>query len=293
MVLYAVDEIVDNYTLLKISIEFCAQNYRSMISIITPVYNGIAHIESCLKVVIDQQCDNVEHIIADGGSKDGTAEILAQYAERYAHIRYISEQDKGQSDAMNKGLKMAKGDIVGILNVDDYYEPGVLQRIEKKFESLPKLSFLVGNCNVRNSEGDLVYINKPKKLKLTQLLKGWRINPHPVNPIAYFYHKALHDEIGPYNVDEHYAMDLEFIYRVVQVANLHYVDEIWGNYIQLPESKTQTDKARGESSDRAEAVRIKFRQQLSPLRRIIYYMEHHYAWFMYRLSRRLQRLFDS
>ena len=97
-----------------------------MISIITPVYNGKRFIEFCIKNVIDQKCPNMEHIIVDGGSTDGTVEIIQRYAERYKHIRWVSEKDKGQSDAMNKGIRLAEGNIIGILNADDYYEPNVL-----------------------------------------------------------------------------------------------------------------------------------------------------------------------
>ena len=101
-----------------------------MISVITPVYNGESFIESCIKIVIEQNCGDVEHIIVDGGSQDGTVTIIKQYAEKYPHIRWISEADQGQSDAMNKGLDMAKGNIISFLNVDDYYEPLVLNKIQ-------------------------------------------------------------------------------------------------------------------------------------------------------------------
>lgn len=74
-----------------------------MISVITPVYNGESFIESCIKIVIEQNCSNVEHIIVDGGSQDGTVDIIRKYADQYAHIPWLSEPDKGQSDAMNIG----------------------------------------------------------------------------------------------------------------------------------------------------------------------------------------------
>ena len=133
-----------------------------MISIITPVYNGEKFIESCIKVVIDQNCPDVEHIIMDGGSKDRTIDIIKQYAEKYPHIRWISEKDKGQSDAMNKGIAMAKGEIVGILNVDDFYEANVLNRVIENFKSLPEPSLLVGNCNILDGEDNFIEINKPE-----------------------------------------------------------------------------------------------------------------------------------
>jgi len=128
-----------------------------MISVITPVYNGERFIEACIQVVIDQQCSDVEHIIMDGGSKDGTVDIIKRYAEQYSHIRWLSEKDQGQSDAMNKGIAMAKGEILAILNVDDYYEPNVLKRVTEIFKILPEPSLLVGNCNIWDSNGFKVY----------------------------------------------------------------------------------------------------------------------------------------
>ena len=89
------------------------------LSIITPVFNGIRFIESCIINVIEQKCPNLEHIIVDGGSTDGTVEIITSYAERYEHIKWVSEKDHGQSDAMNKGIAKALGSILGFLNVDD------------------------------------------------------------------------------------------------------------------------------------------------------------------------------
>ncbi|MBU1997727.1 MAG: glycosyltransferase, partial [Candidatus Omnitrophica bacterium] len=92
------------------------------LSIITPVFQGSKYMAECIESVAQQNCDTLEHIIIDGGSTDGTVDILKEYAAKYEHIRYISEKDEGQSSAMNKGLKMAKGAIIGFLNADYYYE---------------------------------------------------------------------------------------------------------------------------------------------------------------------------
>lgn len=201
-----------------------------MISIITPVYNSERFIESCIKVVIDQACPDIEHIIIDGGSIDKTVEIIKQYANKYQHIRWVSEKDEGQSDAMNKGIAMAKGDIIAFLNVDDFYEPNVLNRISEIFETLPEPSLLAGNCNLCNEQGQVTWVHRPAKPELAEWLKFWRGCPWPLNPSSYFYHKALHQKIGFYKVDEHYAMDIDFLFRAVQVANVKYMDETWGNF---------------------------------------------------------------
>ncbi|EAZ92455.1 glycosyltransferase family 2 protein [Crocosphaera chwakensis] len=234
-----------------------------MISVITPVYKGEAFIESCIKVVIEQNCSDVEHIIVDGGSQDKTVDIIKQYAEKYPHLRWISEADQGQSDAMNKGINLAKGDILAILNVDDYYQPNTLNRVLDIFKTLPKNSFLVGNCKVWDEQGKVKFINKPQKLKLTELLLGWSINPHPINPSAYFYHKSLHNEIGLYDVEDHYTMDVDFLLRVVQKAKVHYQDELWGNYRDIEGTKTFNDRESGQGEKRMKNLFDQYYQQLS------------------------------
>ncbi len=235
-----------------------------MITVITPVYNGEAFIESCIQVVIEQNCSDVEHIIVDGGSKDKTVGIIKQYAENYPHLRWISEADQGQSDAMNKGINLAKGEIIAILNVDDYYQPHVLNRVLDIFKTLPNNSFLVGNCKVWDENGKVKFINKPQKLKLTELLLGWSINPHPINPSAYFYHKSLHDEIGLYDIEDHYTMDVDFLFRVVQKAKVYYQDELWGNYRDIEGTKTFNDRESGQGEKRMSNLFNKYYQQLSP-----------------------------
>lgn len=260
-----------------------------MLSIITPVYNGARFIESCIKVVIDQACPDVEHIIVDGGSTDGTLDIITQSAQKYPHIRWISEPDQGQSDAINKGIALAKHKIIGILNVDDFYEPNVLNRVREIFATLPEPSLVVGNCNVWNQEGKIDYVNKPTKLSIIDILQGFNINPHPVNPAAYFYHKSLHLKIGYYNLEEDFAMDVDFIFKAVQHAHVKYIDETWGNYRMIPGTKTFEDMQSGKTFIRLkrlinshlktlplwQQIQILFGEKTHPLKtRIIYFYKY-------------------
>src|SRR5687768_11172166 len=98
-----------------------------LISMITVVRNGAAHMEQCIKSVLEQAGANLEYIVVDGGSTDGTVEIIKKYEGKIT--AWISEKDKGISDAFNKGIAMAKGNIIGLINSDDWLEPGVLARI--------------------------------------------------------------------------------------------------------------------------------------------------------------------
>ena len=206
------------------------------ISVITPVYNGERFIESCLRSVVEQNCPDVEHIIMDGGSKDRTIEIVKEYADRHPHIRWVSEKDKGQSDAMNKGLRLARGSLLGFLNADDFYEPGALAAVREIFETLPEPSILIGNCNVIDDTGKLLWLNKPDT-KYYQLLQVWRFKM-PNNPSAYFYHRSLHDQIGEFDVDDHYVMDYDFLLKAFRASKVVYVDKTFGNYRMYADNKT-------------------------------------------------------
>lgn len=239
------------------------------LSVITPVFNSIRFIEFCIRNVIGQNCPDVEHIIVDGGSSDGTVETVKRYADQYPHIRWISEKDEGQSDAMNKGIAMARGGIIGFLNVDDYYEPDVLGRVLKIFSTLPEPSLVVGNCNVLDDSGAVIYLNRPQKLGLFYLISGFDIHQWPVNPAAYFYHKSLHEKVGLYDVNEHYGLDLDFLLRAVQEANVAYVDETWGNWRNLRGNKTFQLCERGENIDVCHTIFRKYEKDLPAKKRMV------------------------
>jgi glycosyltransferase involved in cell wall biosynthesis len=212
------------------------------LSIITPVYNSITFIEKCIQNVIDQNCsENVEHLIVDAGSTDGTFEIIKEYTSKYTHIRYISEPDKGQSDAMNKGIKLAKGEIISFLNADDAYNPFVIKRVLQLFQH-KNLSFAVGNCRLIYDQGDTIYINRPQRLKDYHFFSGKL--PFPINPCAYFYKKEIHNHpnIGLYNEQNHYNMDYEFLLKCSLHYPMTYFNEDWGVMLEHPNAKTSSDK---------------------------------------------------
>ena len=108
-------------------------------SIVSSSYNQAAYLEECLLSVKEQDYPNVEHIVMDGGSNDGSVEILREYAAKpgWSHLHWLSEKDRGQSDALNKGFQRAQGDVIGWLNSDDFYLPSCFKSVAEVFEDEP------------------------------------------------------------------------------------------------------------------------------------------------------------
>ena len=229
------------------------------LSIITPVFNSISYIELCIQNVCSQGCtDEIEHLIIDGGSSDGTAELITTLADIYPHIKWISEKDRGQSHAMNKGIKLATGKYLSFLNVDDYYSENALKDVLAIISAKDAPEFIVGNCNVWNPDGTLQYINQPSKLKIWHLLSGYYL---PVNPSAYFYKKEIHNRIGSYNEENHHNMDIEFLIQAASVTEMKYYPKIWGNFRLLPNTKTVNDQNSGTIEQRKKELYQRYLQK--------------------------------
>ena len=234
------------------------------LSIITPVYNGQKYMAQFLQRVIDQNCPSMEHIIVDGQSSDDTVKIIKSFADKYSHIRWMSEKDRGVGDALNKGLAMARGKIIGVLALDDCYQPGALNEILKSFQSLSEPSFLMGNCNVWDEKGELVSIIKPKGLSPLKILFGYQYS----NPAAYFYHKSLHQKVGLYGIEE--PIDLDFLLRVYSLVNVHYVDRILGDFRLTPDSITLQSDVDGTQDANVNKIIQRYLQILPVGKRIVY-----------------------
>lgn len=233
-----------------------------MISIITPAYQSVAYLPLCIESVAAQYQDGMEHLIVDGGSTDGTLEILNEYAARYPHIRWVSEKDRGQSHAMNKGLGMARNPVVSFLNADDRYEPGALEFAQHFFAQAKPNTFLVGDCRVLKADGSQYMINRPCPFQAASFILDYNF---PYNPSAYFYHKSIHQLVGPYDEEDHLTMDIDFIFRMMQVAHIVYVPRILGQYVMVENSKTMKEISAGRNVENLIKVFTRYEPGL-PLR---------------------------
>ena len=180
-------------------------------SIITVCLNSVATIEDTIKSILIQDYKDIEHIVVDGGSTDGTLEILANYRNRIA--KCVSESDKGIYDAMNKGIRLSSGNIVAALNSDDIYA--------SKSIISEMVEFMQGN-DLDAAYGDLVYVNCKNTNRITRFWKtgtykkrafsyGWVI-PHP----TFFCRKQVFEKYGYFNEDFQIAADFELMLRFVE-----------------------------------------------------------------------------
>ena len=149
-------------------------NKKPRISIVTPVYNCEQYIEKCIQSILSQEYYNYEHIIMDGGSTDGTVDILRKYQDEYP-MKWISEPDNGMYDAINKGFQTATGDIYAWINADDCYYPWTFEIVAKVFEK-KEIQWLIGMpSNIKSYDGtDVTYLspNLPPVFNRKMIQKG-------------------------------------------------------------------------------------------------------------------------
>ena len=207
------------------------------ISIITPSYNQAQFIERTIQSILNQNYPNLEYIVMDGGSNDGTVEILKRYSKQ---ITWKSEKDSGQSDAINKRLRAATGDIVAFLNSDDTYEPGALAKVAEFFAKNPEIKWAYGKCRIVN-ENDLE-IRKPITWYKNFLLKKYSyrklLAENFISQPATFWRRELLDEIGYIDEKEHYTMDYEYWLRIGQKYPAGVIDAYLADFRMYDESKS-------------------------------------------------------
>jgi glycosyltransferase involved in cell wall biosynthesis len=181
------------------------------ISIITCCYNAEATIEKTLQSVADQSYSNYEHIIIDGGSIDGTLEIVS----KFSHIaKVISEKDNGIYDAFNKGLKEAIGEVIGYLNADDrYFDDHSLKHIANGFNE--EVDCVFGNLVYVNEKGKKVRFWKSKPYKPNQFQKGW-VPAHP----TFYCRKWCFDKFGGFDETYWISADFDLIMRFLEVGKI-------------------------------------------------------------------------
>lgn len=180
-----------------------------LVSVITVVYNGETHIEQSIKSVLSQTYSNIEYIIIDGLSTDGTLDIIKGYEEKITTL--ISEKDSGIYNAMNKGLTLAQGNIIALLNADDYYYPNTLEQVVGQFETL-KSDVVYGNIT------KLRALNNQEFFKEVMPDISLMEKTMPIFHPATFIKKEVYDEVGNFNETYRLSADYDLIYRIYKAG---------------------------------------------------------------------------
>ena len=193
------------------------KNSLPKISIITPSFNQVDFIERTIRSVIEQKYPNLEYIIKDGGSVDGSLKIIKDYAKRYPKIiKWISMKDKGQADGINQGLKIASGEILAYLNSDDTYPPEIIKKVAKFFNENPDVMWVTGKCKIIDENDkeirSWIKIYKNFWLKFYHY-KTLLIIDYISQPATFWRKKAL-EEIGYFNPRKQYTMDYDYWLRL-------------------------------------------------------------------------------
>lgn len=205
-----------------------------LVTIVTPSYNQGHFIKATIESVLSQDYPHIEYIIMDGASRDDTARVVEPYLDR---LTFVSERDRGQTHAVNKGFARARGEIVAWLNSDDIFLPGAVRRVVEAFKANPQLGVVYGGGFQIDEHG-----NVKQRFPYTQHFDLWKLiytSDYILNQSAYF-RKAALDAVGPLREELYYIMDWEILMRMGLYYDFGYVPEDIGCLREYGEAKTFT-----------------------------------------------------
>lgn len=205
-----------------------------LVTVVTPSYNQGKYIEAAVESVLSQDYPKIEYIIIDGESQDYTSEIIQKYEKR---LRFISEKDHGQSDAINKGFRLAKGEILAWLNADDVYEPGCIRKAVEALQKDPALGLVYADGYIIDENG-----NKVKKFEAAQEFHAWElihVQDYILQPTTFFW-KSCFEKAGRLNERLNWCMDWDLWIRMSKIAEVKYIPEFFACSREYYGTKTST-----------------------------------------------------
>ncbi|SRR6266540_991682 len=243
-----------------------------LVSIITPSFNQAYYLEATIQSVLSQDYPRIEYIIVDGGSTDGSVDIIKKYSAQDAIPRgaspwdsggnssasnhsiawWISEKDKGQTDAINKGFARATGEILAWINSDDTYNPGAVSSAVKYLQEHPEVGLVYSDCNYINENGQTIGRFPAAQTNNRRLREGYVHIPQQTT----FFRASLWQEVAPLDPSFYFAMDYDLWTRIASRTQLKYLaGQTWANFRLHTSGKTIT------ADDRCwpEMVRVHYR----------------------------------
>jgi len=202
--------------------------------VVVPNFNGVRFLPRTLASLEAQSYPRIEVIVIDGGSTDGSVELIEEWAERVP-LRWISEPDSGQAEAINKGFRMATGDIMGWINSDDLLTPRSIELATDRFTADPELGFVWGFCLVVDADERPLTIQNPY---VHGDLAELRRHRNYVSQPGSWYRRGVVEEFGPLSEDLHYLFDYDFFLRVAGRVRAEFIPEIMAWFRFHDSSKT-------------------------------------------------------
>jgi len=205
---------------------------RPKISVITATLNRRDFLPRCIEGVASQSYPYKEHVIVDGGSTDGTVDLLRDYERKYPHIKWISEPDNGISSALNKAIGLASGEVIGVNGDDDFYQPGALEIVATEFERDPSVAVVSGDCDHIRNDGAFWFTLKAGFTTNRDLVEYWR---HWCRSVALpapstFFKKEVVAVVGGFEEADRYAMDYHHWIKITRKFKVKIVSQTLANF---------------------------------------------------------------
>lgn len=211
---------------------FTHKGSNPLVSIVTPSFNQVEYLEETILSVLGQDYPNLEYLIVDGGSTDGSLKIIEKYADRLAW--WVSEPDQGQTDAINKAFAHAQGEIFAWLNSDDTYQPGAVSAAVSFLCENRGIGMVYGDANLIDEAGRVIGRFPARQTDYRKLLQGYVHIPQQ----AAFFRAELWKEVGPLDPSFYFAMDYDLWVRIAKCSQIVYLPQLWANFRLHGRAKT-------------------------------------------------------